>query len=135
MNTHPAHNPDSFSLNVKMIFISIVIVVVDLCVCVPGSGPGPLGAPKSQEGGQIRVQLRTRYGSVPGATVMAVAAVCLTLLLCGGCGAEHAGNQENFSQALEQLGGGSSELGGAFVKFSGLIKELTALLKNLVSPC
>lgn len=56
------------------------------------------------------------------------------VVACGGCGAEHAGNQENFSQALERLGGGSSELGGAFVKFSGLVKELAALLKNLVSP-
>lgn len=62
-------------------------------------------------------------------------AVYLTLLLCGGCGAEHAGNQENFSQALERLGGSSSELGGAFMKFSGLVKELAALLKNLVSLC
>ncbi|XP_075878297.1 arf-GAP with SH3 domain, ANK repeat and PH domain-containing protein 1a [Nelusetta ayraudi] len=47
-------------------------------------------------------------------------------------GQEHAGNQENFSQALERLGGSSSEVGGAFVKFSGLVKELAALLKNLL---
>lgn len=57
----------------------------------------------------------------------------LFLLCCGGR-SEHAGNQENFSQALERLGGSSSEVGGAFVKFSGLVKELAALLKNLVSP-
>ncbi|XP_068998371.1 arf-GAP with SH3 domain, ANK repeat and PH domain-containing protein 1a [Embiotoca jacksoni] len=47
-------------------------------------------------------------------------------------GQEHAGNQENFSQALEKLGGSSSELGAAFVKFSCLVKELAALLKNLL---
>ncbi|XP_071347225.1 arf-GAP with SH3 domain, ANK repeat and PH domain-containing protein 1a isoform X2 [Trachinotus anak] len=47
-------------------------------------------------------------------------------------GQEHAGNQESFSQALERLGGNSSELGTAFVKFSCLVKELTALLKNLL---
>uniref|UniRef100_A0A4W6CK04 ArfGAP with SH3 domain, ankyrin repeat and PH domain 1a n=1 Tax=Lates calcarifer TaxID=8187 RepID=A0A4W6CK04_LATCA len=47
--------------------------------------------------------------------------------------AEHAGNQESFSQALERLGGNNSELGAAFVKFSCLVKELAALLKNLVS--
>ncbi|XP_056247424.1 arf-GAP with SH3 domain, ANK repeat and PH domain-containing protein 1a isoform X1 [Seriola aureovittata] len=47
-------------------------------------------------------------------------------------GQEHAGNQENFSQALERLGGNSCELGAAFVKFSCLIKDLAALLNNLL---
>ncbi|XP_076601035.1 arf-GAP with SH3 domain, ANK repeat and PH domain-containing protein 1a isoform X1 [Chaetodon auriga] len=47
-------------------------------------------------------------------------------------GQEHAGNQESFSQALERLGGNSSELGAAFVKFSCLVKELAVLLRNLL---
>uniref|UniRef100_A0A671Z4Y3 ArfGAP with SH3 domain, ankyrin repeat and PH domain 1a n=1 Tax=Sparus aurata TaxID=8175 RepID=A0A671Z4Y3_SPAAU len=47
--------------------------------------------------------------------------------------AEHAGNQESFSQALERLGGNNPELGAAFVKFSCLVKDLASLLKNLVS--
>uniref|UniRef100_A0A3B4TT38 ArfGAP with SH3 domain, ankyrin repeat and PH domain 1a n=1 Tax=Seriola dumerili TaxID=41447 RepID=A0A3B4TT38_SERDU len=47
-------------------------------------------------------------------------------------GQEHAGNQENFSQGLERLGGNSCELGAAFVKFSCLVKELAALLNNLL---
>uniref|UniRef100_A0A7N8WMZ2 ArfGAP with SH3 domain, ankyrin repeat and PH domain 1a n=1 Tax=Mastacembelus armatus TaxID=205130 RepID=A0A7N8WMZ2_9TELE len=46
--------------------------------------------------------------------------------------AEHAGNQESFSQALERLGANNTELGAAFVKFSCLVKELAALLKNLL---
>lgn len=49
-----------------------------------------------------------------------------------GGGAEHAGNQESFSQALEKLGGNNSELGAAFIKFSCLVKELATLLRNLV---
>uniref|UniRef100_A0A7N6AN71 ArfGAP with SH3 domain, ankyrin repeat and PH domain 1b n=1 Tax=Anabas testudineus TaxID=64144 RepID=A0A7N6AN71_ANATE len=47
--------------------------------------------------------------------------------------AEHAGNQESFSQALEKLGGNNCELGAAFIKFSCLVKELAGLLENLVS--
>ncbi|XP_030607748.1 arf-GAP with SH3 domain, ANK repeat and PH domain-containing protein 1a isoform X1 [Archocentrus centrarchus] len=47
-------------------------------------------------------------------------------------GQEHAGNQESFSQALEKLGGNTSELGEAFITFSCLVKELAALLRNLL---